>query len=82
MDSAKRASSLEDYWARSLRVAHFRLLRPSKISAEGRHSARFCMSGWVMSVPYPFHSQMAKVELRGSVNRRVANVSIDTGEAV
>ena len=42
-------------------------LRPSKISAGGRRSARLSLSGWVMSIPYPFLPQMAKGEPKETV---------------
>jgi hypothetical protein len=32
-----------------------------------RRMGRLSLSGWMRSVPYPFRSQMAKVELRETV---------------
>jgi hypothetical protein len=47
----------QGYGARSLRVAHFRALRPSWPRSESRgigtSKARFSLSGWVRSIPTP-----------------------------
>ena len=51
-------------WARSLRVAHFGALRPSSPRSEqGVIALRSPPYKWMGEEhPYPFHSQMAKVE--------------------
>jgi hypothetical protein len=60
-----KAPPLPQGMNKCLKVAHLRALRPSKIRERsvGAFRDRLCMSGWVMSVPYPFLPQMAKVEL-------------------
>ena len=48
-----------------LRVAHFRALLCDVHEDQSRVYRRMCrlsLSGWMRSVPYPFRSQMAKVE--------------------
>ena len=56
-----------------LRVAHFRALLCDVHEDQSRVYRRMCrlsLSGWMRSVPYPFRSQMAKVE-QGEVRRIV-----------